>query len=150
MSNEILVKAVENRLKRENINYQFDKDKGSILFFHKNKKFKIFVNNFPFRPPTKFSVDDVEVSYSNMASEIQFYLKSFFNIRCLCCISILCPNNWYISNSFTDILNEYENFIGLINTIKNYKLLKESYFFTRFPYEIEEHIISYIKNKPSD
>ena len=41
MPNEILVKAVENRLKRENINYQFDKDKGSILFFHKNKKFRI-------------------------------------------------------------------------------------------------------------
>ena len=60
--NNNLSRAVINRLKRENINYNFDVNKQVIEFEYNDKLYSMSVENFPFRPPSKFSVNNKIVS----------------------------------------------------------------------------------------
>ncbi len=143
--NNNLSRAVINRLKRENINYNFDVNKQVIEFEYNDKLYSMSVENFPFRPPSKFSVNNKIVSYPEMSRKNFIILRDVFNVKCLCCMSILCPNLWHLSYKFMDIIKEYEKFTGIINAAHNYKLLKDKGILINLPKEIIEEILNFLR-----
>ena len=140
-----ITRAIKNRLNREGIKYNYNEKKGTIEFTYNKKNFDMFVENYPFRPPTKIKVDNKYIDYAIMSNEIQNIIYKFFEIRCLCCISILCPNTWSVMTKFSDVIDEYENFMSIINSANNYKILKSNRILDKFPDEIEFIIMSFLK-----
>jgi|SaaInlStandDraft_7_1057024.scaffolds.fasta_scaffold00471_12 hypothetical protein len=145
--NNNLPKAAINRLNKEKLEFDYNKEKNIIEFKYNNNKYGMSVDNFPFRPPLKFSVNNKIVNYQEMSINIQNILSDVFNIKCLCCISIFCPNTWHLSFKFMDIVNEYEKFTGIINAAHNYKLLKDKGILNSLPKEINEEILKFLRFK---
>lgn len=64
-------------------------------------------SNFPFGPPKNINVNTL--NYSEL---IRFNSNSYNDLerisgqKCLCCSSILCPNNWTTQKSMKDIVSE--------------------------------------------
>lgn len=141
----VITRAIVNRLKKENITFQFDELNGCISFNYNNKKFTMNVDNFPFQPPKLLEVDNKLIDYAKSSNGISNIIHDVFGLKCLCCISILCPYTWNLMNKFTDIVNEYEKFMNIINDAKNYKLLIENNVFCDLPLELVNNINSYLK-----
>lgn len=102
--------------------YQYDKCLNLILDIVYNNysvKFKFYKNNlFPFQSPS-----EIELNNKNYLSIIRNINKNFLeligignDIKCLCCESIICSNNWSPTIKIVSILNEIDKNI-------NYKLL---------------------------
>ena len=115
-----ITRAIKNRLNREGIKYNYNEKIGTIEFNYNKKNF-------------------------DMSNEIQNIIYKFFEIRCLCCISILCPNTWSVMTKFSDVIDEYENFMSIINSANNYKIMKSNRILDKFPNEIEYIIMSFLK-----
>ena len=144
-NSNILSRAVTNRLNREKLDFKYNNENNLLEIKHNNYKYGMSVDNFPFRPPLNFSVNNKIVNYSEMSKNVISILSDVFNVECLCCISILCPNKWHLSFKFMDIIDEYKKFTGIINSANNYKLLKDKGTLNIFPKEIIEEILKFLR-----
>ena len=151
--NNSMSKIIINRLKRMNEvhsieSYSINDINNSILIkpINDNNKYRIYVENFPFKPPIKLEVNDKFVNYAILSSDVSHIIFKYFNAQCLCCQSLFCPNNWYITNSFSDVINEYKKFMNIINSAKNIKILTDENLggFNRIPDEIISKIMEFV------
>ena len=68
-------------------------------------------NNYPFAPP-KLNINYKPYSHYFKFSSIEFKesLYKYKKIRCFCCKTILCGDNWSPCLTICDIINEVHNF----------------------------------------
>ena len=81
---------------------------------------------YPFRPPKKIMVNYYD--YFEMlrpSSLIQDVLKKLAGIRCLCCSTLLCPNNWNVMKNITNIFQEIKGNLILKRRAIEYILTKK-------------------------
>ena len=66
--------------------------------------------SFPFKTPEKIMVDGVDYSRILVASDPRMkpYLKNYTGTDCMCCSSLVCPDNWTPATRITSIINEVE------------------------------------------
>lgn len=101
-------------------NYKLNTDEISnfitLEIFENNDElipiYKFVIKQFyPFRPPDVYYKN---LSYENIykvsSQRVQKYLTLLTNKDCLCCTSILCSNNWYVTLNFFDIIKEINNY----------------------------------------
>ncbi len=86
-----------------------EKENDNIIFNFKVDDFNIFFkmkNDYPFKPPiTKINNYDYITLIGNTNSHYLNEIKGTKGI-CLCCISLLCSNNWCPVIKLLDIINE--------------------------------------------
>jgi len=91
-----------------------------IIIEDKNK-IEIFIfNSYPFKSPKLYIEGKIHMDNLCIYSRL---LSNIFNkkIKCLCCSSLLCNDNWKPSKRLLDILKEYFRFNKMIQTVyKNY------------------------------
>ena len=81
---------------------------------------------YPFRPPKKVLVnyyDYFEMLRPNPI--IQDVINKLTGIRCLCCSTLLCKNNWNVMKNITDIFKEVESNLILKRRAIEYVLTKK-------------------------
>ena len=101
-------------------NYKLNTDEISnfitLEIFENNDElipiYKFVIKQFyPFRPPDVYYKN---LSYENIykvsSQRVQKYLTLLTNKDCLCCSSMLCSNNWYVTLNFFDIIKEINNY----------------------------------------
>jgi hypothetical protein len=101
-------------------NYKLNTDEVSnfitLEIFENNDElipiYKFVIKQFyPFRPPDVYYKN---LSYENIykvsSQRVQKYLTLLTNEDCLCCSSMLCSNNWYVTLNFFDIIKEINNY----------------------------------------
>jgi hypothetical protein len=76
--------------------------------------------SFPFKRPEKIMVDQVDYSRILVTSDARMkpYFQKYTGTNCLCCASIVCPDNWTPATRLANIINEAEFNIHL-----KYKIL---------------------------
>ena len=107
--------------------------------------YKFVVNKFyPFKPPTLYinNIDYQTMIFTNDDLFITDRLKKQ-KIRCLCCSTLLCTNNWSPAKKLIHIINEYKINKRIMKQIRDEKYV---YYVTkdRLPQEIIDIIINYI------
>ena len=73
-------------------------------------------NCYPFRSPEViFNGQDVISYYSKLTSILSTNIdfKKVTGKRCLCCCSVVCGNNWSVTNRIMDIKNEFQEIYNL-------------------------------------
>ena len=77
-------------------------------------------NDYPFNPPKNiiYNGNNYKQSLSNYSQRIEIKLKNFYNIRCLCCDTIICGSNWLPSMNTSHIINEIYKFSKIKKEIK--------------------------------
>ena len=86
----------------------------------------LFPKEYPFRPP-QIKLNDKE--YIHFISKVQ-NIKLNDDVKCLCCISLCCRENWGPQNIFIDVIEEiYKNLDTIYNPIeiKLYESLMDKY-----------------------
>lgn len=94
----------------------YDKTLYIINFYNlkDNKLYEFkFNSNYPFRPPKLF-INFKPYSYYyylNISShDFKQNLLKYYKIRCMCCETVLCADNWSPAYKMSTILNEVERF----------------------------------------
>ena len=108
-------KEVEFLKKKYNVlNYSETLKEIIIDIDYENIRF-VINEHYPFKPP-KMYVNNLE--YYKLLFELQSSkadkLKELNEI-CLCCKSILCPNNWKPAYKIINIVEEYDSFKSMLN-----------------------------------
>jgi len=96
--------------------------KSEIKFEYNNKTHivDIFYNkSYPFSPPTKIKLNNKDLNnhYKNIMGKNMDILKN-----CLCCESLLCPNNWVTNKTIKNIMEEIIKVINY-NNLKIQRIL---------------------------
>lgn len=148
MSN-FLIKTLNNRLNKEELLYYYDESNDSINIFHKDNIYTMCVADYPFKPPKNLKVNNQFINYTIPTRKYGIFLNNFYNIKCFCCESILCSNNWNLTFKFTQIIDEYNDINELISFAKIYYKLNKSEFFIKIPDEIKCYIFKFLGNSLS-
>jgi len=105
-----MIRRIENEFKMSDIlsNYQYDEYTRKIIFTYKNRlnvqlDLKL---EYPFRSPENLHINGHKIRYYKIGNSQA--LVKYFNVQCLCCDSIICPNNWKCTYRFEKIIEEYE------------------------------------------
>lgn len=99
-------------------------------------------SNYPFGPPKKILVNGI--NYRTILAPnniIQEFLNKFTDIRCLCCSTLMCKNNWSPRKTIKDILEEIVKNLSIRRRTVEYifaKKITQKYFGFYLP--IEEFI----------
>jgi hypothetical protein len=86
-----------------------------IIIKFKMDNIEIICNDtYPFKAP-EMSIRGVNYNeyLARLQSDNDEYIKNKLNIECLCCSSLLCPNNWRPGIKITDVINQYIKFRDL-------------------------------------
>lgn len=144
-----LCKTLNNRLNKEELIYGYDESNNSVNIFHKDNIYTMCVTDYPFKPPKNFKVNNQSINYIIPTRKYGIFLNNFYNIKCLCCESILCSNNWNLTFKFAQIIDEYNDINELILFAEIYYKLNESNFFIKIPDEIKSYIFKFLGNNLS-
>jgi hypothetical protein len=112
-------KRILKELHKHNIKFTKleKKEDNSWELHYKQIKF-IIPCDYPFKIPFLYVKGNKYIQMLNNAT----YLLN--KKECLCCISILCPNNWSPIHNIKDIINEYNNIAKQMILSKNLKVFK--------------------------
>lgn len=118
MNNNLFLKRIEKESKDwNNFETEITYNETNVVILFKKINFKVICGeHYPFRAP-KVLVKDKE--YNIYLNELQYsnslnkQIKKMLNIECLCCESLLCPNNWKPSKKIIDIVRQYLYFNSL-------------------------------------
>lgn len=107
-----MIRRIEKEFKMtDNLsNHTYDKNTRKLTFTYKNR-LNVQLNlklEFPFRPPENLHINGRKIYYNKIGNRQS--LAKYFNIKCLCCESIICPNNWKCIYRFEKLIEEYEIF----------------------------------------
>lgn len=145
----LLVKTLNNRLNKERLIYYYDESNNSVNIFHKDNIYTMCVADYPFKAPKDLKVNGQFVDYAISSKMYGLFLSNFYKIKCLCCESILCSNNWNLTTKFSDIINEYIDIKELIFFAGIYYKLNDSQIFKKIPDEIKYYIFKFLGNNLS-
>jgi hypothetical protein len=131
-----------NKTPNFEINVKY-KEKVIELYLHDNIKF-VLGQLYPFHAPEVFINEMPYSSYFKSPSpRMTLYLKQH-NIKCLCCSTILCDNNWSPIFTIIKVLDEMENTKKLIKIIKYEILLDEIIEKNKLPEIMSKEILLYL------
>jgi hypothetical protein len=113
---------------------------------HDNRKYAIkFYGTYPFTKPEVFYND---LEYHSMLIFNQKYFRNYLEqlcIRCLCCESLMCSNNWTVTTTIMNVFNE------IINNRKLVLRMFQSYYVSEiclqnniYCYELHNLILSFM------
>ncbi len=113
--------AIPKRLLRElqNLdtkNYKFESNTTHVVLYV--NQFKFILEDYPFKPPRVYINDE------SIRDKLCHATKILEVRECLCCNSILCPNNWSPTKHICDIMTEYNNIYEQIKNSLYLKILK--------------------------
>ena len=99
-------------------------------------------SNYPFGPPKKILVNGIDYrTILTPNSIIQDFMNKFTNLRCLCCSTLMCKNNWNPRKTIKDLLEEIVKTLSIRRRTVEYifaKKITQKYFGFYLP--IEEFI----------
>ena len=99
-------------------------------------------SNYPFGPPKKILVNGIDYrTILTPNSIIQDFMSKFTNVRCLCCSTLMCKNNWNPRKTIKDLLEEIVKTLSIRRRTVEYifaKKITQKYFGFYLP--IEEFI----------
>ena len=145
----LLIKTLNNRLNKEGLIYEYVESSNCVNIFHKDNIYTMCVADYPFKPPKDLKVNGQFVDYAMSSKMYGIFLSNLYKIKCLCCDSILCSNNWNLTTKFSDIINEYIDIKELIFFAETYYKLNKSQNFTMIPDEIKYNIFKFLGNNLS-
>lgn len=97
------------------------------ITFSVNKNFYEveYTSSYPFRIPQVTFNHKPKGDFYNLCSE-RFYntLLKLYNWECMCCHSILCPNNWMVGHQISHIVREFQEYKQMKMNIA-YKILAD-------------------------
>lgn len=144
-----VAKTLNNRLNKEGLVYHYDENKNSLNIFHKDNIYTMQVKDYPFKPPTDLKVNKKSINYALTKRSHGIFINNFYKIRCLCCESILCSNNWNLMTKFIDIIHEHIDINELIFFAEVYYKLNKSNIFLKIPEELKLYIFKFLGNNLS-
>jgi ubiquitin-protein ligase len=117
-------------------------------------------NNYPFKPPLSLECNGNNYRYSinNMPTRIKYLYNNpgdiyfenklinnkFSNIKCLCCTSLLCSDNWSPAYTLYNILDEITKHNDLKRHIMYKLMLKLIFYKLNFPLELVLIIFNFL------
>lgn len=133
-------KRLINEVKKSKNITHFEVYENNVSFMYKEKYlFSLVIpSSYPFYPPKNISVNYNRIQYHNMGN-IDI-IRQYFKMRCLCCTSFACANNWLPTHSLEKIADEYERYKGIINGSIVIGYIKK-----QLPDDILHHIVNYLK-----
>lgn len=125
----------------------FDKYKKPIYIVKEDThRIKIILcENYPFKPPVKLKINDID--YLNKLCYSNKYLENVLKtkeIKCLCCSTMLCPNNWSPSKDLLKLMQEYFNNKDMVIKSIHTKYIDIIISKNNLPIKIKENILKYI------
>jgi hypothetical protein len=122
--------------------YEMDYDNNIVNVFYKDRCFISFniPNYYPFRPIENFMVNNKPVHYYKLGN--RHNVRKYFDIQCICCKSLLCYENWKLTKTVKDILDEYDNFKDILNASVLFYYIERK---KNLPLDILYVIASYFK-----
>ena len=122
--------------------YDMDYDNNIVNVFYKDRCFISFKipNYYPFRPIENLMVNNKPVHYYKLGN--RHNVRKYFDIQCICCKSLLCYENWKLTNTIKDILDEYDNFKDILNASVLFYYIERK---KNLPLDILYVIASYFK-----
>lgn len=118
----------------------FEQFENNISFVYKDQYlFSLTIPiGYPFYPPKNIYVNYIKVQYFDRGNmEI---IRKYFKIKCLCCTSITCGNNWLPTHSLIKIAKEYDRYKGIINGSIVLRHIE-----SKLPQDVLYHIVNYLK-----
>jgi ubiquitin-protein ligase len=108
-----------------------------IIRLENNKSYKFTVSkNYPFHPP-KLKINNEYLTYNTIQSELfKIILKEYIGIKCFCCESILCKNNWSPALTLKHVLLDSDKIKTATTKVINIimvNVIKRKYFFDDIP-----------------
>ena len=100
----------------ESITLEYFNEESRVLTFTYQDKNTISLKiprEYPFRPPLDLKVNFIPINYYLLGNKRM--LDKYFEIKCLCCSTILCKNNWNVQKNLEKICEEYIYFKDIIN-----------------------------------
>ena len=115
-----------------NLMFQCDKTNFKIInneyyisIIYKNIIFDIILSNeYPFKIPLSVVINGRDYKKILAVNEprVNEYLKKHYHTSCLCCTSIMCPDNWIPMYNISHIINDIMNNIKIKHHIFLYML----------------------------
>ena len=86
-------------------------------------KFKI-TSSYPFTCPSYITINDIHMSkYHKYIIANKKYIRELKN-ECICCTSLLCSNNWRVSNNLNNLIDECDRIIIYLKKIMEHKMME--------------------------
>ena len=127
-NNNCFTRRIKNEIK--NIIYPTEiyfTDKELILLVLQDInviKFKI-TSSYPFTCPLYIRINDIHIKkYHKYIIDNKRYIKELNN-KCICCNSLICNNNWSVSNNLNNLIDECKQIIIYLKKIMEYKMLEK-------------------------
>ena len=98
-------------------------------------------NNYPFEPPNNITINNNQVNCINNINTVSL-LKKYFDLYCIKCQSLLCPNNWNPTIKLVNIIKEQIKYYKYINSINNICIIQNNIYLND---DILFYIMSFIK-----
>ena len=125
-----------------NFTYKNDNDIYNIYFNIENYNINITLNkNYPFEPPNNITINNSQVNCIKNLNTVSL-LKKYFDLYCIKCQSLLCPNNWNPTIKLVEIVKEQIKYYKYINSINNICIIQNNIYLND---DILFYIMSFIK-----
>jgi hypothetical protein len=141
-----MLKRLNNELKNSKklSHYYYNHDNNEVCFIHNDERMVSMTipNGYPFYPPKKMHVNYQPIVYHCLGNRDM--IRKYFNIQCICCESITCPNNWKPMINMENIVHEYTIYKTIINASIVFGYMDRT---NQLPVELIKYIARYIDNK---
>jgi hypothetical protein len=136
------IEIIELYSKYKTFNIEYNEN--IIKFRLKNIELHI-TNNYPFQPPKVFIKEKPYIEFLIIKSnKIKHILYDYIKYECLCCSSIICPNNWTASYHIQKIIDEISN-VNYLKCITKYHLTIQDIFTSKnIPLDIKPRILEFL------
>jgi len=123
------------------------KYKFNVVIDNKHTLHIVIPKHFPFKEPDMYVNEKSYHNFLKMDNCLHEELKQVFNIECLCCNTMLCPNKWRPALRLYQLVDEFILNRRMIYSIYQYKYLYilNILHHNILPPEILEIISSYLK-----
>ena len=141
-----MLKRLNNELtKSEKLsNCSYNPENKEVSFIYKDERMVSMTipNGYPFYPPKRMHVNYQPVVYHYLGNRSM--IRKYFNIQCICCESITCPNNWKPMLNMENIIDEYNTYKPIINASIVFGHMERK---NQLPIELIEYIARYVDSK---
>ena len=121
--------------------------KLNVVIDNKHTLYIVIPKYFPFKEPNMYVNEQSYYNFLKLDNWLYKEVKQVYNIECLCCNTILCPNKWRPALRLYQLVDEFMLNRGMIYSIYQYKYLCILNILNHniLPPEILEIISSYLK-----
>lgn len=138
-------RRLNNELRQSDIiaHTNFDETNKELTFTYDNSSFVTITipTSYPFYPPNQLHVNYQPIIYYHLGNKRIIW--KYFDIRCICCTSITCPENWAPCRTLEHIMEEYYRFKFIINASMVIGYIEQK---NKLPYDMIKYIVTFIND----